>query len=705
MPILGTRLKRGRVKPEFDFDFMSPAGEALKNAIIPDIPQFFSKLKKLVTTGRAFSPEDIPERPDYGETVSDGVGGVPLPVGAPASLMSIAAWKLRHIPIEKMRKLFTKAVPEALAETQVMGSGGSPATVFHGTPGDFQEFSADALNPSSRYGPGFYFVESPSIASRYANPAYDEMRNTSALTELSNSAGPNVRAAYLNIKKPFNMDGPNVLPEDSALSVLNGNQPGRSLYRTYLDTAKARGASDVEAKKAFQGELEKAGFDGLKTITGRTPGSEAQSWVAFHPEQIFSKYDSRLKDLPKAAIPEGDLLQRSINDKDTLFYGSPVERAEKILRSGEIKGTIHTKASQGLRGVSLSRNPGIEYVAGRPVAFEFDRAATGAVPDASAEGFGKTKLTYKYSKKNDWSGYGKPTPTEVKMNPDFEYESLVEGADLPLSSGLKRIILNPEPTNSLGNGPYLKALVEKSGRDIPIDILPEGASMKTLRANDPFVTAHRKGSGLKRAARPMTEVDSFKTLEKQIYAISEDNELYNDFDKAFPGAKSATVFEHDLAKAIQQQPDNVSAALKDVAEGYKIPQWLQDKWSALLSEKLNLGTKPKKSLSDMISFDPKGKESPLEKISNDDPFEGVDHFKMSDISKAIFDHSLEAGLWHKFPKGYDNLVTSSGFEQTIAAYLSKGDELGEAIEKAANYFGLPMQLVNDYYEGLKGLKF
>lgn len=168
--------------------------------------------------------------------------------------------------------------------------------MYHGTTAAFDEFSDGYVSGDSRYGPGFYFTESPVVAGRYSDPKYDKGRMVQ-----KEGGGQNIRPAYLDIKQPLKIDSTytfDKLPMELQYELarygeykpgqkITGAQIYEDLWRGYGE--QYWGVSSWEAKDAAQAVLMRSGFDGITNIGG-TPGSEHRVWIAFDPAQIQSAF-------------------------------------------------------------------------------------------------------------------------------------------------------------------------------------------------------------------------------------------------------------------------------------------------------------------------------------------------------------------------------------------------------------------------------
>lgn len=85
-------------------------------------------------------------------------------------LVGDAAKKTRKKQKQKpMRPTETPQFKSWFSGSKIVGQGGKPLMVFHGTTHDITEFSTEKSNPEGWYGPGFYFTDSQvDVAENYA---------------------------------------------------------------------------------------------------------------------------------------------------------------------------------------------------------------------------------------------------------------------------------------------------------------------------------------------------------------------------------------------------------------------------------------------------------------------------------------------------------------------------------------------------------
>ena len=174
---------------------------------------------------------------------------------------------------------------------------------------------------------------------------------------------PNVRPAYVNIKNPFDIDGPLnfeqakqimdiVDPTDPAwknsIDIRNqinrfaddfGNIPnewqtdGRTLY-DYIDAVLAGGDLKTVPKDRINDVLKQAGYDGITHIGGAITGNAPHRvYIAFDPSQVVSKFDPKLY-----SFRMRDNLNNEYIEKNGAIVKQAVTKPEEL--AGDIDGDI-----------------------------------------------------------------------------------------------------------------------------------------------------------------------------------------------------------------------------------------------------------------------------------------------------------------------------------------------------------------------------
>jgi predicted GNAT family acetyltransferase len=218
--------------------------------------------------------------------------------------------------------------------SRVVDSKGNPKTVYHGTAhGGFGEFDTYG----SKYGLmglGSYFTEDPSIASEYSDKGASSMRRK------GNEPSTAVYPVELSIQSPIDMDKP-PRPEDWAKAYheyvseddLADAKTNEDAYRIVEEVLKDEMITASSAAEIMQDGLMSMGYDGITHIGGGRVdpnGVKHRVWIAFHPEQIKSKfnrgtYDPENPDISYALRGHGQSLediQGALEGKVKALYGS-----------------------------------------------------------------------------------------------------------------------------------------------------------------------------------------------------------------------------------------------------------------------------------------------------------------------------------------------------------------------------------------------
>ncbi len=177
----------------------------------------------------------------------------------------------------------TPAFKKWFGDSKVVDKGGKPLVVYHGTRGDVQvlESEHEGLN-SNIFGTwntkrsGIFFTPDSAEAGFYAGTRGGE--------------NANIIPAYLSIDKPLDLR--EFLDEGVAekLDAIGYN----SRYLLSLDTLDIWEAFDKEhGGDHLVSALKQLGYDGVRLSEVNTEsGKNFETWVAFHPEQIKSKFNT-----------------------------------------------------------------------------------------------------------------------------------------------------------------------------------------------------------------------------------------------------------------------------------------------------------------------------------------------------------------------------------------------------------------------------
>ena len=155
----------------------------------------------------------IPPNPNaivrYGSNVGDGVAFPNAPPSAPSAAPSpVRAITGSTSPVDDILdyphapyRPIVPVAPQArfLAGTHVADAYGNALRVYHGTNTDFDNHDPTKSDPTALWGDGIYYTEDPKIAGGTGDLA-------SSTGYAVGGDSPQVRAAFLDIKKPFRLD-------------------------------------------------------------------------------------------------------------------------------------------------------------------------------------------------------------------------------------------------------------------------------------------------------------------------------------------------------------------------------------------------------------------------------------------------------------------------------------------------------------------
>lgn len=151
----------------------------------------------------------------------------------------------------------TPAFRAWFGDSKVVDENGAPLVVYHGTAGDFSEFSKDVESKHIPL-PGFFFTPEPAYADRFAESAGREFRDEDGY--IAGSEGANVMPVFLSMQNPF--------VEDLTKSGQGGFYPA-SAIKEMIEYAQSRGHDGVILK-------------------GWQDGSGPVQYIVFRPSQIKS---------------------------------------------------------------------------------------------------------------------------------------------------------------------------------------------------------------------------------------------------------------------------------------------------------------------------------------------------------------------------------------------------------------------------------
>lgn len=202
--------------------------------------------------------------------------------------------------------------------------------LYHGTTTPFEEFNPGRMEAQSLYGPGFYFTDSPDVASGYAMAtdnvkkrfltegdlldfAGDNPNLTLVSMETEENPGirgtlppyeevvatfydstkylPNVKPVYLDLKNPFDIDNSRLTPEQ--LVEMGWDRLYGSGMATRVDVGNVKRIVQNNPSRAAELPrwLREFGYDGITHVGGELTGTDPhQVYIAFDASQIVPKY-------------------------------------------------------------------------------------------------------------------------------------------------------------------------------------------------------------------------------------------------------------------------------------------------------------------------------------------------------------------------------------------------------------------------------
>lgn len=220
---------------------------------------------------------------------------------------------------------------DTLPESKVRDPKGNLRRVYHGTPNAFGEFSDDFIGSTTDqgwHGRGFYFAVDPEYASSYAG-------------QLGEGASPNVRPAYLDIRKPWEWDD-DVVPYDEIKKIAgryNVEVPdsfiayhareggeyhvrpreGMTMWEMQqmwnIDPIYGRGGpalTRAQFNEATREFLERKGFDGIHRRRGEEWPAE---WIAFRSDQVKMPFEAESGEPILKGIEELTAQERALVDE------------------------------------------------------------------------------------------------------------------------------------------------------------------------------------------------------------------------------------------------------------------------------------------------------------------------------------------------------------------------------------------------------
>lgn len=325
--------------------------------------------------------------------------------------------------------------PSPLIGSMVADSRGAPLRVYHGTGAAFNQYDLSSDSGGNLFGTGIYHTESPELAASYAKgDIYNWAPNAAQVVEQRVAAAfpngpppdladaiqgvqlnwplplvggatvggyvpdtqvfdqhgiqvsdliqpgslPNIRPAFLDIKRPFNADQKYSLDDARAMiqqleqnypdynwqdaldtmtpdDYLSGSITGEDLYRRIENVQPAyykyTGDDQINANEA----LRSLGFDGITHVGGMRAGNGDvlhRVWIAFDPSQVHSPYQPFTVDASNAAEAAS-----AITKQATVMESShlPIAGAQSEVTEADVV-TAAKSANPG--GTAIIRNIG-----------------------------------------------------------------------------------------------------------------------------------------------------------------------------------------------------------------------------------------------------------------------------------------------------------------------------------------------------------
>lgn len=259
--------------------------------------------------------------------------------------------------------------PEPLQESAVRNPDGTLKRVYHGTNKVYDEVDPTKLDPDALYGPGIYTTDNPEVAFGYAVPTstrtaidsneflvrnaqkniarideelakhnvlgaeqarlmrerdrwVSELRQGEAGLDVMNRTigNPNTRPAYLDIKKPFDIDAQYTPEQAKQIFDAGGIKKAEPFYNGSRSTWKGEDIIDqfvAEGSKAKIPEaLRASGFDGITHVGGKiTGGNKHQVYIAFSSDQVHTPWSIEVqKQLAELARNQNPITENALAD-------------------------------------------------------------------------------------------------------------------------------------------------------------------------------------------------------------------------------------------------------------------------------------------------------------------------------------------------------------------------------------------------------
>jgi hypothetical protein len=209
----------------------------------------------------------------------------------------------------------TPALKRWFGASVVVDETGAPLVVYHGTRQDFEAFDMEAVRATGERDEAFFFSNSPSLASDYAQPSFDRA-----------ASGAQVMPVYLKMENPIQIEQP--------------SWGSRGENAEIITEAKAKGHDGV----IFTFTAEKA-----------PDGGPLKEFVVFAPAQVKSaignrgSFDPSDPRISHAMREDGQALGQTNPDAKIISIGARAVEAEaRATGKSEKKVTIETARHEAL---------------------------------------------------------------------------------------------------------------------------------------------------------------------------------------------------------------------------------------------------------------------------------------------------------------------------------------------------------------------
>jgi len=394
-----------------------------KSSVLEKATQEFPQARKLLPQKATPSKDSVIELPAKLPTVQGQVK-------SPSDLRTLPIKKSTKLPTKKSTlsqdPLIQKAKKYESLEEFVKAQG---TPVYHGTQAKFDKFESkfatDAEGRKLNLGWGknnFYFTTKKGEALKYAT-----RERSPEVAKLYPKGEPNVIEAFVDIKKPFNIE----------------IEKNAERWRKVRDGYWSDGVSDFNYHKipkgktkaeAFVEQLKKEGYDGIIDGQEITVFSENQIKTKSQLEEIWKQSQKSAK---KPALPKA--VAKSV-DNNPIIMRTSIGDEKKVYRLKDFADkdgyVYHTTSPNNLDGIKKSGLKTSDGYQGKAVYFAPDEAST--IGQASYDGatvrVNVNKLTPKNIISADVNGFGEPTELVYAKN------ILPEAIEIKTKNGWQPII-------------------------------------------------------------------------------------------------------------------------------------------------------------------------------------------------------------------------------------------------------------------------